>query len=126
MVGDNNSINNAAIMLLITSEKRGQLFLESSSAARYENSSAISKGRYYFFRETFQQLMTSRIAVVLKVMHFNYLINLKNKIILKRKVCNRKKTYQFVLENKKIITLLCSNGVINRFNRVLVSLDSLL
>lgn len=113
-------------MLLITSEKRGQLFLESSSAARYENSSAISKERCYFFRETFQQLMTSRMGFFSKVVYFHYLINLKNKIEIKSKVSSRKKAYYFVLENKKIITLLRSNGVINCFNRVLVSLDSLL
>lgn len=125
-MGDNNSINNAAIMLLITSEKSGQLFLESSSAARYENSKAISKERCYFFRETFQQLMTSRMRIFTKVVYFHYLINLKNNIEIKSKVNSRKKAYQFVLENKKIITLLRKNGVINRFNRVLVSLDSLL
>lgn len=125
-MGGNNSINNAAIMLLITSEKRGQLFLESSSAARYENSSAISKERCYFFRETFQQLMTSKMRILTKIVYFHYLINLKNKIEIKRKVNSRKKDYQFILENKKIITLLRSDGVINRFNRVLVSLNSLL
>lgn len=113
-------------MLLITSEKSGQLFLESSSAARYENSKAISKERCYFFRETFQQLMTSRMRIFTKVVYFHYLINLKNNIEIKSKVSSRKKAYQFVLENKKIITLLRNNGVINRFNRVLVSLDSLL
>lgn len=113
-------------MLLITSEKRGQLFLESSSAARHENSSAISKERRYFFRETFQQLMTSRMRFFNKVVYFHYLKILKNKIAIIRKVSSRKKAYQFVLENKKIITLLRSNRVINRFNRVLVSLDSLL
>ena len=125
-MGGNNSINNAAIMLLITSEKRGQLFLESSSAARHENSSAISKERRYFFRETFQQLMTCRMRFFSEVVYFHYLKILKNKIAIIRKVSSRKKAYQFVLENKKIITLLRSNRVINRFNRVLVSLDSLL
>lgn len=125
-MGGNNSINNAAIMLLITSEKRGQLFLESSSAARYENSSAISKERCYFFRETFQQLMTSRMRFFSNVVYFHYLKILKNTIAIKRKVSSRKKAYQFVLENKKTITLLRSNWVINRFNRVLVSLNSLL
>lgn len=125
-MGDNNSINNAAIMLLITSEKSGQLFLESSSAARYENSKAISKERCYFFRETFQQLMTSRMRFFSDTVYFHYLKILKNKIATKRKVNSRKKAYQFVLENKKIISLLCRNGAINRSNRVLVSLDSLL
>ena len=113
-------------MLLITSEKRGQLFLESSSAARHENSSAISKERRYFFRKTFQQLMTSRMRFFSDAVYFHYLKILKNKIAIIRKVSSRKKAYQFVLENKKIITLLRSNRVINRFNRVLVSLDSLL
>lgn len=125
-MGDNNSINNAAIMLLITSEKRGQLFLESSSTARYENSKVISKERCYFFRETFQQLMTSKMRIFTKVVCFHYLINLKNKIGIKSKVNSINKAYQFVLENKKIISLLCINGAINRSNRVLVSLDSLL
>lgn len=125
-MGGNNSINNAATMLLITSEKRGQLFLESSFAARYENSDAICKERCYFFRKTFQQLMTSRMRFFSEVVYFHYLKILKNKIATKRKVSSRKKSYQFLLENKKIITLLRSNGVINRFNRVLVSLDSLL
>lgn len=109
-MGYNNSINNAAIMLLITFEKRGQLFLESSSAARYENSSAISKERCYFFRETFQQLMTSKMRFFTKVVYFHYLINLKNKIKIKSKVSSRKKAYQFVLKNKKIILLLYRNG----------------
>lgn len=113
-------------MLLITSEKSGQLFLESSSAARYENSNAISKERYYFFRKTFQQLMTSRMTFFTKVVHFHYFRNLKNKIIFKRNLSSKKRVYHFVFKYKKIIPLLCSNGVINRFNRVLVSLDSLL
>lgn len=125
-MGGNNSINNAAIMLLITSEKSGQLFLESSSAVRYENSNAISKERCYFFRETFQQLMTSKMRLFSEVVYFHYLKILKNKITIKREVSSRKKAYQFVLENKKIISLLCRNGMINRFNRVLVSLNSLL
>lgn len=113
-------------MLLITSEKSDQLFLESSSAARYENSKAISKERCYFFRETFQQLMTSKMRFFSEVVYFYYLKILKNEITIKRKVSSRKKAYQFVLEYKKIISLLCRNGLINRFNRVLVSLNSLL
>lgn len=113
-------------MLLITSEKSDQLFLESSSAARYENSKAISKERCYFFRETFQQLMASKMRFFNEVVYFHYLKILKNKIVLKRKLGSRKRVYHFVVVCKKIIPLLRSIGVINRFNRVLVSLDSLL